>query len=127
MGIKIRAWDRENNVMVYSDNNYPLSKYSIGFDFFNKNKLTLNILVDANSGDMGKVDAVFMRNIGFTDVNNRDIYEFDIVRVFNVSNGNKFSGYIDLRCGVFCIVEDDGTEHIDWGSYEVEVVSNIYV
>lgn len=35
MGIKIRAWDRENNVIVYSDDNYPLSKYNIGFDYLN--------------------------------------------------------------------------------------------
>lgn len=126
MSIKIRAWDKENGVMAYSDDNYPLSPYVIGFDFLNKNKLTLSVLVDINNHIMQKVNAVFMRNTGFTDVNNKDIYELDIVKVFNVATGEKFRGTVEYSNGYFYILDDSGTQYKRWGVYEVEVVGNIY-
>lgn len=44
--IKFRAWDKEKNKMIYSDETYPRSEYKFEFEIFNDYKFTLSKMTD---------------------------------------------------------------------------------
>ncbi len=126
--IKFRAWDKFNKVMTYSEKNYPLSKYSIEFNWKNNNKMSLLMLIDPRYGEMREFDADIMQYTGLIDKNGKEIYEGDIVRHFKRDKEKLLKIEISSGYGVYA-QENDTTKRLIGRSNThlyYEVVGNIY-
>lgn len=117
--IKFRAWDKENEVMVYSDKSFPLSEYRFGIDLIYREGITLTKLSDRTNvtyeegeegfiNDFEKVDAIIMQYTGVKDSNGNKIYENDIVKVEDYF-GEDIIGKIiyDETWACYCFMQGD--------------------
>ena len=124
--IKFRAWDKENDFMFYSENNYPISKYNLGFDFMGRNEFRLMMLIDIEESLFKEVDADIMQYTGFKDMDDREIYEGDIL------DYGAYGEFEVVWCkGAFKIRKIDfqnANLHLLSSCYfdELEVIGNIY-
>ena len=126
--IKFRAWDKENNFMFYSVNNYPISKYDLGFDFMGKNEFRLMILTDVEESLFKKVDANIMQYICKKDESEKAIYEGDIVKIGDAICKVIFENFSFYCEGIDKEFNDEKALlfEIDKDDYEIKVIGNIY-
>lgn len=106
---KFRAWDKAEKRFYYFTLQEILERkchYQGGFDF-----------------RMVKADKT--QYTGLKDINNKEIYEGDIVKVFDVSTGINSEGYVTFGNGCFYITDGEYSRY-RWVDYQVEVIGNIY-
>lgn len=127
--IKFRAWDAENQVLVYSDN----EEYLFGYD-----GIELFIIREQYFGEdiawATVDDVIFMQYTGFEDDNGAKIYDGDIVKC--VDEEGKISKYSSREgigpvkwsethgCWVISNINNLLAD-IVWYGY-IEIIGNIY-
>ena len=132
--LKFRAWDKENQHMAYSDKHEW--DYSFSFDGESGdlacavNCCYYDIFGDEHD-DWKELDNI-MQNIGKKDINDKDIYEGDIVRHYNVPDDkDKFVIGVVFYDEESCSFRRTDTEYNDI-TYCIkeecvyEVIGNIY-
>lgn len=140
--IKFRAWDKENEVMVYSDKSFPLSEYRFGIDLIYREGITLTKLSDRTNvtyeegeegfiNDFEKVDAIIMQYTGAKDSNGNKIYENDIVKVEDYFGEDMIGKVIyDETEACYWLMKGDERNHFrmtfDLESYVHVIIGNIY-
>ena len=130
--IKFRAWDKEDNKMVYSDEVFPKSRYKFEFDCFSDYKFKLMKMVDRYNvvDDKGNetyqevflpIDADIMQYTGMKDSNGKDIYEGDIVEYFKDELSQ-----IKLQRGGFVVESETRFDTFFEIAGGIKVVGNIH-
>jgi len=121
--IKLRAWDSEANIMVYSDHRTrKLYDVYYGFEMNESGLLECRWEGDFTEShvlDGGTLDNI-MQYTGLKDKNSKEIYEGDIVRS-DGEYGDGLTGEIYYRNGCFMLREHT-LNQID----DVEVIGNVY-
>ena len=117
--IKFRAWDKHEEIMIYSEQaDYP---YNWGLGFY-------GIEVEECDGIYWNTmkDLEFMQFTGLKDKNGKEIYEGDICR-YNLDNSLHIVEFINNHWSAFCFIELATQEcnHL-YEFDDFEVVGNIY-
>ena len=126
--IKFRVWDKENkwmddidgyNLYLADNEIYEVEENTQGYETY---------MEKTNATDKYEL----MQYIGLTDILNKEIYEYDKVKVFDSyapegSGISNFIGIVKYGCGSFYISDLDGT----YSTYrlmdlELEVIGNIF-
>ncbi len=69
---------------------------------------------------------LLMQVIGLKDTCGNDIFEGDIVDVYNTYKEETFRGSIHYHNGAYTIRKDDLTSHSRFINYEMKVIGNIH-
>lgn len=69
---------------------------------------------------------VLMQVIGLKDIQGQDIFEGDIVEVYNTYKEEVFRGAVYYHNGAYTIRKDDLTSHSRFINYEIKVIGNLY-
>ena len=70
-------------------------------------------------------DVTIEQFTGLHDKNGKEIYEGDVVKVFDVYGEININGTVIFQDGSFCIKSDTCT-YYRWIDYDVEITSNIH-
>jgi len=73
----------------------------------------------------GSRNIKFEQFTGLHDKNGKEIYEGDVVKVFDVYGEINIKGVIIFQDGSFCI-KSDACTYYRWMDYEAEIISNIH-
>ena len=135
--LKYRAWDKEANIMVYSDHRTrKLYDVYYGFEMNSKGELECNWegeFTESHVLDGGILDNI-MQSTGLHDKNGKEIYEGDIVKCTDgadeISKLNSDTGIGKIewleKWGFWNISNiENGLGDISYNGY-VEVIGNIY-
>lgn len=104
MILKFREWDAVREEIFPGKG----MSYGVREDFDDSFKITFSHMEDLDiiNGD-GSINRVVMMSTGLKDVNDIEIYEGDIVRIFS-SDGIDYNAQIIFKDGGFCAI--DGTK-----------------
>lgn len=69
---------------------------------------------------------LLMQVIGLKDTQGQDIFEGDIVEVFNTYKEETFRGSVQYHNGAYTLRKDDLTSHSRFINYEMHVIGNVY-
>ena len=120
--IKFRAYDGDNNAMIYSDDRKNRHKYSFKADLFGLIKPQFAAFIDGDRYTI-QLDNI-MQYTGLCDINEKEIYEGDILQA---DNGARFT--VEFYDGGFIFTDGEQVENLtERAISEVEffVVGNIY-
>lgn len=69
---------------------------------------------------------MLMQVIGLKDTQGQDIFEGDIVEVYNTYKEETFRGSVHYHNGAYTIRKDDLTSHSRFINYEIRVIGNLF-
>ena len=69
---------------------------------------------------------LLMQVIGLKDTRGQDVFEGDIVEVYNTYKEETFRGAVYYHNGAYTIRKDDLTSHSRFINYEIKVIGNLY-
>jgi len=130
--IKFRAWDKEANIMVYSDHRTrKLYDVYYGFEMNEKGELECHWEGEWNEShslDGGSLDNL-MQYTGLKDKNGVKIYEGDIIRNPTFDGGYLINEVVEDR-GTFAMKDIEDLPYVQNPLYEwisdCEVIGNIH-
>ena len=127
--IKFRAWDKLNNCMDQVDGDCLYIADDQRYEVYEKGGNNYNTYLQK---DNVSYKYEIMQYIGFTDINGKEIYESDIVRVVDsyTEKGclvSDFIGLIKYGNGSFYVSDSDET-YSDYRmmDLEIEVIGNVF-
>lgn len=131
--IKFRAWNKENEKMIYSNETYPRSIYKFEFDIVSNFNFKLTKMVDRFNvkDDDGEnyyiecyepIDADIMQYTGIKDKNNKEIYEGDIVEFYSNVEDEIITEKVEYHFGIYRA----GDYFVGKIYNKCEVIGNIY-
>lgn len=71
-------------------------------------------------------EGLLMQVIGLKDIKGDDIFEGDIVEVYNTYKEEIFCGSVHYHNGAYVIRKDDHTSHGRFINYEIKVIGNVF-
>lgn len=71
-------------------------------------------------------EGLLMQATGLKDVHGRDIFENDIVEVYNTYKEECFRGAVHFNNGSYHIRKDDLTSHSRFINYEMRIIGNTF-
>ena len=69
---------------------------------------------------------LLMQVIGLKDTQGQDVFEGDIVEVYNTYKEETFRGSVQYHNGAYTIRKDDLTSHSRFINYEIRVIGNVH-
>ena len=125
--IKFRAWDKDNEVMFYSEDNQ-----NNDFTFIAERGGLQFYYIDSSDFCLMDTNSILMQYTGLKDVNGRDIYEGDILS----TDLDRPYLIVEFRNGAFMFqCHDNGKDYYDFmattgENYDFtkyhEIIGNIY-
>lgn len=103
---RFRVYLEEENKMIYSENWAEDLSWS-------------QINAWAQAG-------LLMQVTGLRDIQGKDVFEGDIVEVYNTYKEETFRGAVSYHNGAYTIRKDDLTSHSRFINYEIKVIGNIH-
>jgi len=127
--IKFRAWDKEANIMIYSDHRTrKLYDVYYGFGMNGQGELECGWegeWNESNTLDEGTLDNL-MQYTGLKDKNGKEIYEGDVVKV--VIYGKEDCGavrYSEMNATYYLSLEERSDSEL-WLAAQIEIIGNIH-
>jgi len=71
-------------------------------------------------------EGLLMQATGLKDTQGQDIFEGDIVEVYNTYKEECFKGAVHFNNGSYFIRKDDLTSHSRFINYEMRVIGNVF-
>lgn len=68
---------------------------------------------------------VLMQVTGLKDIQGKDVFEGDIVEVYNTYKEESFRGAVSFHNGAYTIRKDDLTSHNRFINYEIRIIGNL--